>query len=41
MSEIVKLNNQNCNKCPFKQLEIVSINPVIKMCNKCNNNEWR
>jgi len=38
MNEIVKLNNENCNKCPFKQLEIVSINPVIKSCTRCKEN---
>lgn len=35
MNEVVKLNNKNCTKCPFKQLEIISINPVIKSCLMC------
>jgi len=39
MKEIVKLSNNKCAKCPFKKLEIVSINPVIKTCKNCNNNE--
>lgn len=38
MDSIVKLQNKNCTKCQFKTLEIVSINPVIKTCNKCKEN---
>jgi hypothetical protein len=33
---ITKQLNENCTNCPFKQLEIVAINPVIMMCVKCN-----
>lgn len=39
MKDMIKLSSQNCFKCPFRQLEIVSINPVIKSCNKCNTNK--
>ena len=40
MKEIVKLNNKNCNKCPFKQLEIVTFNnsEIIKSCTICKEN---
>jgi hypothetical protein len=41
MKEIIKLNNQNCVKCPFKQLEIITFNPIIKSCQKCNDNEYK
>jgi hypothetical protein len=33
---IIKLNNPKCEKCPFKLLEIIAINPVIKSCKQCN-----
>lgn len=34
--EYIKLNNSECSKCPFKQLEVVAINPIIKSCTLCN-----
>ena len=41
MKDIIKLSSKNCEKCTFKQLEIVAFNPIIKSCIKCNNNEWK
>jgi hypothetical protein len=38
---MIVLKNSNCEKCPFKQLEIITFNPIIKSCTKCNTNEWK
>lgn len=38
---MIKLTSKICEKCPFKQLEIVTFNKntVIESCTRCNNNE--
>jgi hypothetical protein len=40
MNEIIKLGNNNCTKCQFKQLEIVAFNTntIIKSCTRCKEN---
>lgn len=40
MNEVIKLSNNNCEKCQFKQLEIVAFNKniIIKSCTQCKEN---
>ena len=40
MKNIIKLENNNCNKCPFQKLEIIAFNQtgIIKSCTRCKEN---
>lgn len=37
---MIVLKNSNCEKCPYKELTIITINPIIESCIKCKEGEY-